>query len=127
LTFSGAETDSVSALNGGAPSLADGLYQLTILGTDVTDANGLSLNGGGNYVSPTDTLGGTGLHLFRLFGDADGDGIVDQTDLNAFRGANNSSIGSDEYLYYFDSNNDGSIDQFDLAQFRARNNSDVFG
>ncbi len=127
LTFSGSETDPVSALNGGAPSLADGLYKLTVVSSDVTDANGDPLNGGTNYVSPTDTYGGAGLHLYRLFGDANGDGVVDQLDLAMFRGALSSSIGDSEYLYYFDSDNSGTIDMFDLAQFRARFDADVFG
>ncbi len=127
LTFSGSETDPVSALNGGAPSLADGLYKLTVVSSDVTDANGDPLNGGTNYVSPTDTYGGAGLHLYRLFGDANGDGVVDQLDLAMFRGAFNSSIGDPEYLYYFDSDNSGTIDMFDLAQFRGQFNTDVFG
>jgi hypothetical protein len=74
---------------------------------------------GDNYVSPTTTL-------FRLFGDTDGSGIVDQLDLAQFRSANNSSSGSSAYLAYLDADNNGTIDQFDLAQFRARNNSSIF-
>jgi prepilin-type N-terminal cleavage/methylation domain-containing protein len=71
-------------------------------------------------------VGGSGLHLFRLFGDATGDGVVDQSDLGYFRSAENSSIGSAEYLYYFDANNDGNIDQIDLLQFGSRFNMSVF-
>jgi hypothetical protein len=132
LTFSGAETDPESALNGGVPSLADGRYTLTAFGTDVTGANGLALAGNGsagsNYVSPTDTFGGgTGqLKLYRLFGDSTGDGVVDQFDLGQFRGANNSSSGSPFYLSYLDADNSGVIDQTDLGQFRTRFNTSVF-
>ena len=130
--------DPVSAENGGGGfgpvSLADGLYQLTIVAADVSytsihtrDLAGDGTNAGSNYVTATQTgyVAG-GPNLFRLFGDATGNGIVDQLDLAMFRSANNSSIGISEYLYYFDSDNSGTIDQFDLAQFRARNNWDVF-
>ena len=66
------------------------------------------------------------LHLYRLFGDATGDGIVDQIDLGYFRSANNTSIGNPEYLYYFDSDNSGTIDMYDLGQFRTRNNTSIY-
>ena len=131
---SSAEIDPESVMNGGAASLADGRYQLTVLSANVTDSNGVALDGNGdgtagdNYVSPADTQGGGPgqLHLFRLFGDTDGSGIVDQLDLAQFRSANNSSSGSSAYLAYLDADNSGTIDQLDLAQFRARNNSSIF-
>jgi hypothetical protein len=113
------------------PSLADGRFQLTILSANVSGPDGLALAGGGpggNYVSPADTLGGGAgqLHLYRLYGDATGNGIVDQLDLGQFRGANNSSLGDSNYLVFLDANNDGHIDQIDLGQFRVRNNSNIF-
>jgi hypothetical protein len=131
LGFAGAETDPVSGLNGGAPSLADGRYQLTILSANVTGSGGAALAGGGpdgDYVSPADTLGGGPgeLALFRLFGDATGNGIVDQLDLAQFRAANNSSVGNPAYVDFLDADNSGIIDQIDLGQFRARNNASVF-
>jgi hypothetical protein len=133
LTFSGGETDLVSAQNGGAPSLADGRYTLTISGSAVSNVFGY-LDGAGNgtpgtnYVSPTDTLGGGPgeLGLYRIFGDTNGDGIVDQIDLGQFRSANNSSAPDPAYLAFLDANNDTHIDQVDLGEFRLRNNSNVF-
>jgi hypothetical protein len=135
LTFSGNETDPVSSQNGAAASLADGRYQLTVLGSAVTDtAFGWALDGDadgvptGNYVSPADAYQGNGLHLYRLFADVNGDGVVDPTDLNAFRLAfntNNQNPGSG-YLAYLDANNDGAIDPTDLNQFRIRFNANVF-
>ena len=126
------EIDPVSALNGGAASLADGRFQLTVFASDVTGPDELNLAGGsviGNYVSPADTQGGGPgqLHLYRLFGDSDGNGIVDQVDLARFRSANNSSSISEAYIAYLDADNSGTIDQFDLAQFRQRNNANIFG
>jgi hypothetical protein len=132
LSFSGAETDSVSALNGGAASLADGRYTLTILGSNVTGAGGVALDGAGNgtvgsnYVSPTDTYQGPGLHLYRLYGDANGDGTVDTFDLGQFRTAYNSGAGQANYLAFLDADNSGGIDTQDLGQFRSRYNLNVF-
>ncbi|HEX4590525.1 MAG TPA: dockerin type I domain-containing protein, partial [Gemmataceae bacterium] len=128
LSFSGSETDPVSALNGGVASLADGRYQLTILSSQVS-AGGVALAGGGangNYVSPSDTFGGSGLHLYRLYGDVSGDGVVDATDLGLFRLGFNSSTGNAGYLWYLDADNSGSIDASDLGQFRTRYNLNVF-
>ena len=82
-----------------------------------------------NWFAPTDTAGGGPgqLHLYRLFGDANGDGVVDQLDLAIFRSANNSSSVDPNYLAYLDANYDGNIDQIDLAQFRERDGGNVFG
>jgi predicted outer membrane repeat protein len=132
LGFSGSETDPVSALNGGAPSLADGRYTLTIFANSVTGPGGLALDGngdgaaGGDYVSPADTFGGTGLHLYRLFGDASGDGVVDATDLGQFRSTFNANNSQANYLAYLDADNSGSVDAQDLGQFRSRFNANVF-
>jgi hypothetical protein len=127
LTFSGVLTDSVSSLNGASPSLADGRYTLSVFAAAVT-GNGQALNGGTNYVSPTDTLGGGAgqLHLFRLFGDATGDGIVDQKDLGIFRSAFNAASNNPAYLWYLDADGGGAVDQTALGQFRQRNNTNVF-
>jgi hypothetical protein len=71
--------------------------------------------------------GGPGqLHLYRLFGDANGDGVIDQLDLGQFRSTFNTSVGNPLYLSYLDTNNDGVIDQLDLGQFRTRFNRNIF-
>jgi hypothetical protein len=130
LTFAGPETDAVSAQNGGVASLADGRYQLTILSANVTGSSGAALVGGGpngNYVSPSDTYGGTGLHLYRLFGDVNGDGVVDPSDLNLFRSAFITNSSQASYISYLDADNSGAIDPTDLNQFRTRFNQNVFG
>src|SRR5205807_7067423 len=70
LTFAGSETDPVSALHGGASSLADGRYNLTIFGGDVTGFYGKHLDGSGtgtpgsDYASPAETYLGNRLHLY---------------------------------------------------------------
>jgi hypothetical protein len=124
LTFSGSQTEFTS--------LKDGMYTLTVFAGSVTNSAGVNLDGdhdgvaGGNYISPTDHYLVPGLDLYRIFGDANGDGVVDQQDLGIFRGAFNTSAGNPNYLWYLDWNNDGNIDQIDLGQFRLRFNQSVF-
>jgi hypothetical protein len=128
------DTDPLSGSNGGQLSLADGRYQLRVLGTDVTDAAlGWNLDGngdgvpGGDYVTPAETTISTGgLHLYRLFGDATGDGIVDLSDLAAFRGAYNAGAGNPAYLASLDADNSGAVDLADLREFAKRMNHSVF-
>jgi hypothetical protein len=121
------ETDPTSALNGGAPSLADGQFKLTILSSNVSGPGGNLAGGGpgGNYVTPAYGTPGDTVHLYRLFGDATGDGTEDLNDLTAFRNAFNSSSGGAGYVAYLDANNDGFVDLNDLTQFRNRFNHTV--
>ena len=109
--------------------MADGRYQLTILSASVTGPDGAALAGGGpggNYVSPADTYQGPGLHLYRLFGDASGDGVVDATDLGQLRSTFNRNNTDPLYLWYLDADGSGAVDASDLGQFRARFNGNVF-
>jgi len=115
LTFTG------GPLNGA--SLADGRYTLTVFAGQVSNANGVldgnaDGTGGDDYVQ----VGGPSSpsKLFRLFGDADGDGDVDGTDFAAFRDA----FGSSSNLA-FDSDGDGDVDAVDFGQFRQRFGSSV--
>jgi autotransporter-associated beta strand protein len=135
LTFSGSETDPIS-ISGNAnpvagPSLVDGRYQLTIFGNMVTGTNGQALAGdgttpGSNYVSPTDTYLGNGLHLYRLFGDASGDGVDDATDVGQLKSTFNFNNTQQQYLAFMDVNNDGVVDAQDVGQFKLRFNTNVF-
>jgi hypothetical protein len=132
LGFSGGETDPLSGQNGGIASLADGRYQLTVLAANVIGPDGKALAGdgtntGSNYTSPADNYQGNGLHLFRLFGDVNGDGVVDPTDLNQFRSTMNTNKTQAAYLWYLDADGSGAIDAVDLGQFRSRFNHNVFG
>jgi hypothetical protein len=101
LTFAGA------GILGG--SLEDGQYALTIHGDQVHDhLLGAPLDG--DLVD----------HFFRLFGDVNGDGRVDRTDLKAFLRANPSRRGMAKYRGYFDFNGDGLINSLDYVQFLRR-------
>jgi VCBS repeat-containing protein len=132
LTFSGtAGIDAISALNGGAPSLADGRYQLSVFSSQV-NVNGQALDGdndgmaGGDYVSPTDTFQGNGLHLYRLFGDVNGDGVVDATDVGQLKSTFNRNNTDPFYLSFLDADNSGAVDAQDIGQFKTRFNVNVF-
>jgi hypothetical protein len=137
LTFAGtAEVDPTSNQNGGPVSLADGRYRLAIADGAVADAAlGWALDGDGNgmpggaYNSADDTAGsGSGYHLglYRVFGDATGDGVVDLIDLGRLRSAFNTGVGSGAYLSYLDADNNGVIDLGDLAEVRTRFNVSLF-
>ncbi len=100
-----------------AGSLADGRYTLTLLGDQIRDAAGQALDGdgdgepGGDYVD----------HLFRFFGDADGDGDVDNLDYFALRATVGKSAGEAGYAWYLDADGDGSVDlTTDYSAFKAR-------
>src|SRR5262249_20171749 len=107
LTFTGGPVDF--------DSLADGRYTLTIFWPAVTNANG-SLDGNGdgqggdNYVLIGSPVNG----LFRLFGDADGNGAVNSTDFASFR----TFFGIGPSM--FDFNDDGQTNSDDFAEFRKR-------
>jgi hypothetical protein len=108
LTFVGTE------LVGG--SLADGSYTLTVRADRVHDRWGRELDGDGNGSAGGDRVDG----FFRLFGDSDGDGDVDQLDRDHFRSAFQTSAGEAGYLWYFDFDGDGDVDGHDNGQFNRR-------
>jgi extracellular elastinolytic metalloproteinase len=136
LTFSGTEVDPVSSQGTGnpvaGPSLSDGRYTLTINGSMITGSNGIAVDAGGNgtagstYTSPDEAFGSTGLRLWRLYGDATGDGVNDPSDLNFFRNTFNVNNTQGTYLAYLDANNDGVVDPSDLNEYRTRFNRNVF-
>jgi hypothetical protein len=99
-------------------SLADGRYTLTIFASQVSNVGGkLDGNadgaGGDNYILIGDPA--VAPKLFRLFGDADGNNIIDLLDFAAFRAAFNPNYNS---IFDFDSS--GTVDLLDFNQFRQR-------
>jgi hypothetical protein len=113
LTFAGAAGYGGPVIAG---SLPDGQYTLTTRSDRIHDSvSGAVLDGTGNGM-PSDRVD----HFFRLFGDATGDGKVDNTDLAAFRMAYRSRRGMANYRDYFDYNGDGVIDSVDYFQFMRR-------
>jgi len=91
------------------------LNQLTVFADQVQglggnlDGNG-DLVAGDNFTTPTTGAG----RIYRLFGDSDGNGIVNSIDFAAFRG----TFGLPSAI--FDFNNDGNTSSDDFAEFRKR-------
>ena len=138
LTFSttgnaAAEIDPISALNGGAASLADGRYQLTILSANVADANGAG-PGRRRQRHRRRQLRQPDRHLRRhrpapvpplrrrerrRRRGRDRPGPVPQHVQRQF-------VSQANYLAYLDADNSGAVDASDLGQFRSRFNVNVF-
>jgi len=101
-------------------SLADGRYTLTARAAQI---NGGNFDGNGDGTPGDDyvLVGGPASmpKLFRLFGDADGNGVVDVLDFGAFR----QTFGSADPAFDFDGS--GSVDALDFGQFRQRFGSAV--
>ncbi len=110
LTFDGA------GIVGG--SLADGRYTLTVLADRIHDASGQALDGDGDGLPGGDYVD----YLFRLFGDADGDGDVDNKDYFSFRTTAGKRAGDAGFLWFLDADGDGIVDlATDYAAFTAQN------
>ncbi|MBX7104105.1 MAG: hypothetical protein K1X57_08480, partial [Gemmataceae bacterium] len=96
-------------------SLVDGRYTLTVHAANLGGGGGqLDGNGDGNAGDDYVLVGTPANGLFRLFGDADGNGTVNSTDFLAFRLAFLSNNAA------FDFNNNGTVDSSDFLQFRLR-------
>ncbi len=108
LTFAGTE------FVGG--SLADGSYTLTVRADRVHDRWGRELDGDANGAAGGDRVD----TFFRLFGDVNGDGVVDQQDRQLFRSAFKTKAGETGYLWYLDFDGDGRIGGLDNGQFNRR-------
>jgi hypothetical protein len=107
LSFSGANT------TGG--SLDDGSWTLTVDHTKVTAVAG----GAAMDADYTQT------NIKRLFGDVNGDGVVNNPDLVAFIAAFGASRGDPAYNPALDADGDGVINNPDLVAFIARFGSSV--
>lgn len=103
LTFSGPATTSFGGL-------ADGIYDLTVDATKVTDAVGNPM-----AASVTTTF-------HRLFGDLNGDRRVDSADVAAFSALFGSTTASSgpAFAWWADSDDNGAINNADLLQLRSR-------
>jgi hypothetical protein len=100
VTFSGA------GVVGG--SIADGVYDLTLHASAVTDFLGNAL-----AADQVDTF-------WRLYGDSNGDGTVNNADTFQLRATFGASPGDAAYLAYLDYSGTGAINNADVFQFRKR-------
>ena len=103
-------------------SLVDGRYSLTIVSSQVIDDIGQALDGNGDGTPGDDyvLIGSPANGLFRLFGDANGDGTVAASDFIQFRLAFGSSPS-----VVFDFDGDGTVSASDFVQFRLRFGSSI--
>jgi hypothetical protein len=89
-------------------SIADGVYDLTLHHTAVSDTQGQTL-----AADRTDTF-------FRLYGDGNGDGTVNNTDTFKVKTTFLKNAGDAAYLAYFDYNGDGTVNNTDTFQLKQR-------
>ena len=102
VTFSGA------GVVGG--SVADGVYDLTLVAAAVTSA-----------AAPAVAAEPRAADTFeRLFGDVNGDGTVNNADYARFSRAFGSGTGAAAYVAAFDYDGNGTINNADYAQFTRR-------
>jgi hypothetical protein len=108
--FNGTDTTAgISATGFG--SLIDGRYAVKVTGSAVT-AGGVPMAADFTFADSGST---TGNQLYRLFGDSNGDRVVDVADLTSFR----SVYGATATDFAFDVDLNGVINVADLAAFRA--------
>jgi uncharacterized repeat protein (TIGR03803 family) len=91
-------------------SLADGAYIFTVTAADVTGSSSGVAMSGGNQLFAFD----------RLFGDADGNGTVNNADYFQFKNAFGKSSGSPGYNPIFDYDANGIVNNADYFQFKER-------
>jgi hypothetical protein len=89
-------------------SIADGVYDITLNAAAVSDAAGQALAAG-----RTDTF-------FRLYGDGNGDGTVNNSDTFKVKTSFLKNAGDAAYLAYFDYNGDGTVNNSDTFQLKQR-------
>lgn len=92
-------------------SLADGIWDLTILASAIADTSG-------NRPAANTT---TTFH--RLFGDSNGDKTINTADFAAFTAVYGSSLASAglNFAWWFDADNSTTLNNADLLQLRSRN------
>ena len=88
-------------------SLADGSYTFTIVSSLIQLQSGGLYNGGVNQT----------FQFTRLFGDVNGDGKVNATDLAALNAAMRSKEGTPPYVWYLDYDQNCQIDATDYRYF----------
>ena len=91
-------------------SLIDGNYSLTVNPSGVHPVSNPSSSMSGSAQTFT---------FSRLFGDSNGDGVVNLVDYKAFAASFLKSSGTTGYNFEFDSNNDGTINLTDYRAFAS--------
>ncbi len=105
-----AEVDgrTVATISFVSGSVSDGQWQLS------TNAAAIVHQAGGAVMAANQTD-----NFYRLFGDVNGDGAVNGSDLFSLRPALSTALGQLSYVAAFDYNGDGVVNGLDFFQFRA--------
>lgn len=106
----------------GGATLPNGIYQLVLHGSQITDSSGQAyFNGGMDQIVQFNSVeaGGMSNYFHVLFGDINGDGTVNLTDYRAFIAAFLSSSGDPNWNPDFDYGQYGTIN---LSDYRAFTN-----
>jgi predicted outer membrane repeat protein len=115
LTFSGGAVDNAS--------LKDGRYAFHILGSTGFIGDGFNGSADFLYDEPASPAALDTGKIFRIFGDANGDGAVAVNDFVGFRGAFGAVLTPSNDFFDFDG--DGAVSVNDFIQFRSRFNSSI--
>jgi hypothetical protein len=119
VTSSGGKTQIVLTFSGDdvvGESLADGHYTLTIDGSKIHDDLGQAADADGDGFA-----GGVKTSSFhRLFGDVNGDGQVDASEVAFAAHYNGTRAGDADYLWYLDFDGNGLINGRDQSQVARR-------
>jgi hypothetical protein len=97
-------------------ALPDGHYSLAIDGGKITDGLGQALDADRDGA----TGGVTTVKFAALFGDLNGDGRVDSSEVVTSARANGAKIGDPDYRWYLDFNGDGVVDGRDHREVAQR-------
>ncbi len=112
-----------TALTSAAGLFADGIYQLVLHGSLITDAatSASYYNGKLDQVVSfaSAEAGGASNYFHVLYGDANGDGSVNLTDYRQLKLDYLSSAGDPNFTSAFDFDGDGSINLTDYRQFKT--------
>ncbi|MDB5328643.1 MAG: polysaccharide lyase family 4 protein, partial [Phycisphaerales bacterium] len=87
-------------------SLADGSYQLTLNGALITSGAGRPMASNSNYT------------FYRLFGDSDGNGVVDFNDFLNLQNSFGQSVGSPTFAASLDGDGNGTVDFNDFLMLQ---------
>ena len=90
-------------------SIADGVYDLTVHSSLVTDASSNPMAGGDRVFT-----------FHRLFGDFDGNGKVNNADYARFAATYGKKSTDPAFLAMFDFDGNGSVNNADYGQFTLR-------
>jgi hypothetical protein len=108
ITLTPSSNNTTYTLTFNNQSLSDGIYDLTLHSSLITDTWNNPLQG------PDQT---TTFH--RLYGDADGNGTINVADLGTFASFYGATTANPNFPAYLDADNNGAIDIADLGTFAS--------